>query len=82
MGNNLCEKHGGNVSSDNLFLCDECARSGINKCRCGGHARIFGEALFATIKCESCGECLSGVGWDFCKSIKDKWNSGERGIFP
>lgn len=73
---NLCVKHGGNIELGNSFLCDICSTRGINKCPCGGIARIFGEALMSHIQCEICKASLIGIG---IIDIKDRWNNGERG---
>lgn len=74
----LCAKHGGNCNpADAGWLCDECARTGINKCECGGHARIFGEALMVAVSCESCKQSVMRVGFGF--DIKMLWNDGVRG---
>jgi hypothetical protein len=73
----FCKKHGGDVGTgDEGWLCDTCARSGIDKCKCGGHARIFGEALMSSVFCEQCDERVSGVD---VEDIRAKWNAGMRG---
>ena len=74
----LCAKHGGDCNPyDAGWLCDECARTGINNCECGGHARIFGEALMVSVSCESCSKSVMRVGYDI--DIKGLWNAGVRG---
>lgn len=70
-----CKRHGG--EGDRYLSCHECITEGIDKCKCGGHARIFGEALMAGISCDDCDESLMGVGWDL--KIRERWNRGERG---
>lgn len=71
------EKHGGDVPFGDEWLCDTCARRNINLCKCGNPARLFGEALFFSISCESCDEYIAGVDvLDIC----DKWNQGIRGF--
>lgn len=72
----LCEKHGGTVRADDAaWCCDQCAIVGLVKCKCGGNARGFGEALFSCVGCEECEESVSGVG----VNTRDLWNAGVRG---
>ena len=82
--NKFCVKHGGKPSDmhpgDAGWLCDSCAREGINKCKCGGHARIFGEALMGWIYCESCDESVSKCLCDRGEDVVSLWNRGIRGI--
>lgn len=73
--NRFCKFHGGDISDGNEWLCDTCARQGINKCICGGHARIFGEGLASAVSCEDCDQSVGGIGVD----AKALWNSGVRG---
>ena len=74
----LCVKHGGEYDGPDAFwYCDQCARSGINKCECGEHARYFGEALMCSISCEKCDSFIAYVGDDF--NVRDAWNNGQRG---
>lgn len=72
----FCKKHGGDLSLGDEWLCDTCARAGINTCKCGSPARAFSEALMSVVACESCDEFLMGVD---IQDICDRWNSGERG---
>lgn len=72
----LCAKHGGTCSqADAAWCCDECAIIGYAKCKCGGNARGFGEALFSMVGCEECEEAVGGVGID----ARALWNQGVRG---
>lgn len=74
----LCTKHGGNYNPfDGFWICDACAREGIDKCPCGSHARYFGEAMMCAVKCEGCGASLMQIG--FKPSVRDRWNQGMRG---
>ena len=50
-----------------------------SKCECGGSAVYFGEALYGSLRCNRCEQFLCGVGLDFCRSIFDRWDAGERG---
>lgn len=74
----FCEKHGGDVSiGDAYWLCDTCARDGIDRCKCGSHARYFGEAMLSSITCEAeCGETLTVIG---SSNTRKMWNEGRRG---
>lgn len=76
----FCEKHGGDVSISNAYwLCDTCARDGIDKCKCGAHARYFGEAMLCSINCEdNCGESLTTIN-DSSSNVRKLWNEGIRG---
>ena len=78
-GNKYCKKHGGEDYADSWWLCRECSSEGITKCKCGGTARIFGEALMQVIDCEDCSEKVWGVALD--KDIKELWNAGVRGEY-
>lgn len=73
----FCTNHGGDVSVYDSWLCDTCAREGINKCSCGSHARSFGEALMCSVSCESCKEYVMFIGMK--PSVRDMWNKGLRG---
>lgn len=74
----LCIQHGGDYAGPDAFwYCDECARSGIKPCECGGKARYFGEALMGSVSCESCKQSLMDVGSNI--NIVERWNNGERG---
>lgn len=75
----FCKKHGGDVEQGCLFLCDACARAGINPCKCGSPARAFGEAAMSSISCESCDQFLMGI---WVNHIREKWTAGERGVLP
>lgn len=76
----LCVKHGGDCNpADASWLCDECARTGINKCECGGHARAFSEAVMCGVSCESCRQSVVYIGFD--RDIRELWNTGIRGNF-
>ena len=77
----FCEKHGGTVEQgDAYWLCDTCARTNINKCKCGAHARYFGEAMLRSISCEAeCGENLVTICYD--GDIRQMWNDGIRGSY-
>ena len=71
----LCENHGGTVDSrDAFFACDVCSRAGIDLCKCGSHARYFGEALMGSVSCESCDESIMVIGGD----ARKLWNDGFR----
>lgn len=74
----FCEKHGGDVNlGDAYWLCDTCARKDINKCKCGSHARYFGEAMLRSVTCEAnCGESLATFG---SSNVRKLWNEGLRG---
>lgn len=48
-------------------------------CPCGGQAKYFGEALMGSLKCDTCGQYLFGVGYEFLQSIRERWLRGERG---
>lgn len=72
----FCIEHGGDIQLDK-WLCDTCARKGIDKCKCGSHARFFGEALMFSVSCESCNEFVMGID---IRDIRDRWNRGERGF--
>ena len=73
----LCKKHGGvPLGGDESWCCDTCARGGINKCKCGGHARYFGEALMSSVTCEQCGDYVAGV--DINEDIRALWNADRR----
>lgn len=75
----LCPKHGGNCNSlDAYWLCDKCARAGINPCKCGSPARYFGEALMCSVYCESCDESVAIIS--DCVDIRQLWNDGYRGF--
>ena len=72
----LCAKHGGDCHpGDAAWLCDQCAIVGYKKCKCGGNARGFGEALFSVAGCEECEESVSGIDID----ARALWNQGVRG---
>jgi len=72
----FCPRHGGTLNPlDAYWGCDTCARSGIDKCKCDGHARHFGEALMGSVSCESCDESVAGVDVD----ARKLWNAGVRG---
>ena len=74
----LCKKHGGTVDEyDAWWLCDKCAIIGYNKCKCGGNARGFAEAMFSTVGCEECDEHVSGIDIN----ARKLWNEGVRGDF-
>lgn len=75
--NRFCHKHGGDIPFGDEWLCDTCARTGINTCSCGSPARYFGEALMGSISCESCDQFLMGVD---IPDICERWNRGERGV--
>lgn len=74
----LCAKHGGAKNGpDDFWLCDACARQGINLCSCGSPARYFGEALMCSVSCESCTEFVMLIGSS--KKALQLWNEGVRG---
>lgn len=50
-------------------------------CPCGGETEYFGEALMGSLTCKKCHIILMGVGWNFIKTIKDRWIRGDRGYF-
>jgi hypothetical protein len=50
-------------------------------CSCGGETEYFGEALMGSLTCNQCGESLKGVGWEFLKTIIERWTRGDRGYF-
>jgi len=77
----LCEQHGGDGSmhiGDAFWLCDVCSTEGINKCKCGGDARYFGEAMMCSVKCPDCDEFMMTVGPTL--DVRELWNNGERGV--
>lgn len=74
-----CGKHGGDLQLGDAWLCDVCARDGIDPCSCGSPARLFGEALMSSVSCESCDQFVMGVD---VEDIRSRWNSGERGVIP
>ena len=75
--NRFCAEHGGNVApKDKVWCCDICAIQGYNKCKCGGNARGFGEALFSCVGCEDCDEQVCGIN----VNAKELWNRGVRGL--
>lgn len=73
----FCAKHGGNLSIGDVWLCDICARQGIDVCSCGSPARVFGEAMLSSVSCESCNQFVAGVD---VGDIRLRWNRGERGF--
>jgi hypothetical protein len=48
--------------------------------KCSGTVKYFGEALMGSLTCDGCGDSLSGVGWEFIKTITDRWIRGDRGF--
>ena len=77
----LCKAHGGAGDTlaneyDKGWQCDECSCAGLNLCKCGSKASIFGEALCSVVRCRSCNENVFHVGY---KDIRELWNSGVRG---
>jgi len=76
----LCVKHGGKPEdfhqSDAFWYCAVCSCEGIAKCKCGGVARFFGEALMSSVSCDDCDESVGYLGFD--KNAIDLWNSGIR----
>jgi len=75
--NKFCEEHGGDVDPrDKGWLCDTCAVQGYNKCKCGGNARGFGEALMSVVGCEDCEESVTGLDIN----ARKLWNEGVRGF--
>lgn len=72
----LCKKHNGSLAYEDEWMCDICSTEDIDKCKCGGIARIFGEALITYIRCDICNEFLMGID---IHNIKQYWNNGERG---
>lgn len=77
----LCVKHGGKLEdfnqSDAFWYCAVCSCEGINRCKCGGIARIFAEALMSAVSCDDCDEGVAYIGCG--KNVIDLWNSGIRG---
>lgn len=77
----LCATHGGDSDlPDSLWRCDECARSGLNKCPCGGQARVFVAPLMVGVSCEACRASVLTLGAG--KNIRAMWNEGLRGRQP
>lgn len=75
---NRCIAHGGDLDQDDsAWRCDECARSGINRCACGSYARLFVVPLMVGVACESCTASVLTVGAG--KNIRTLWNNGLRG---
>ncbi len=74
----FCTRHGGDVSPSDAWLCDTCAREGINPCVCGSPARYFGEALMTSVKCESCDQFVMQIALK--PDIRILWNQGFRGV--
>jgi hypothetical protein len=74
----FCTHHGGDVSPSDAWLCDTCARTGINPCSCGSPARYFGEALMTSVKCESCEQFVMQIAWQ--PDIRILLNQGLRGV--
>lgn len=73
----LCDKHGGTITNgDSWWSCNICNCEGINKCKCGGTARIFSEALMTCITCDNCTESLMTI--EYYDTIK-LWNEDKRG---
>lgn len=74
----LCARHGGaEITGEDFWLCDACARQFINPCACGAPARYFGEAMMCSVGCESCEEFVMHIGFD--KDVRKLWNDGVRG---
>lgn len=77
----FCQDHGGDLPYVEKFLCDTCAREGINRCGCGSHARLAGGKWLGKwlsgIVCERCDQVLFIFG--YCDDIEDRWNEGQRG---
>lgn len=75
-----CKKHGGTLEDDYdaWWLCDGCNSKGLDPCKCGSDAAIFGEALMQSVTCKSCDEFVMCVNSD--KNIRELWNSGQRGM--
>ena len=74
----FCTLHGGDVSRSEAWLCDTCARQGINPCSCGAPARYFGEAMMTSVSCEACDQFVMQIAWK--PDIRILWNQGARGV--
>lgn len=48
---------------------------------CDCEPEYFGEALMGSLDCRKCGSYLRGTGIDFIKTIRERWDRGDRGYF-